>query len=33
MSGQTHFDDPRWDEDQTALEDHADADTEEGEDA
>jgi hypothetical protein len=31
MSGQTHFDDPRWDDDQTALDDHAD--TEEGEDA
>jgi len=29
MSGQTHFDDPRWDDDQTALEDHTDADTEE----
>jgi hypothetical protein len=33
MSGQTHFDDPRWDEDQTALEDHTDTDTEEGEGA
>jgi hypothetical protein len=31
MSGQTHFDDPRWDADQTALDDHAadaDADAE-----